>query len=143
MRQLITRIDDELHRRLRDRARAEDRSVAALVREVLERAVGRDDDTSMRGRPARSALVVRPDAPSPTPTSEDVLRQTRGAGTAVRAALASDRLTPLAGQTPCGGPNSAVAPRRQGCRDERATDVRKKIAAEVSGGVHLGDGEDR
>lgn len=91
MRQLITRIDDDLHRRLRDRARAEERSVAALVREVLESAVEHDDPGRLVGRLARSGLVVRPDAPSRVPTRDDVLRRTRGAGTAVSDALAAER----------------------------------------------------
>lgn len=91
MRQLITRIDDDLHARLRDRARGEGRSVASLVREVLTTAVLPDDRIGVQGRLARSGLVVRPDAPPHVPTLEDVLRRTRGAGTAASAALDAER----------------------------------------------------
>ncbi len=43
VRQLIARIDDELHARLKERAGAEHRSLNSLVRELLERGVAQDD----------------------------------------------------------------------------------------------------
>ena len=47
VRQLITRIDEDLHRRLKERARDEGRSLNALVTQILEEAV---PDESPRAR---------------------------------------------------------------------------------------------
>lgn len=62
MRQLLARLDDDLHRRLRQRAAAEGRSVNALVSEVLAAAVAEPDDrrAAVRAR-ARLAGVLAPD----------------------------------------------------------------------------------
>lgn len=58
MRQLITRLDDDLHARLKARAQAEGRSVNALVVEALERVTGAPVDARaalrQRGRPVWS-----------------------------------------------------------------------------------------
>ena len=92
MRQLITRIDDDLHSRLHARARAEGRSVASLVREILSAAVeGQSDRDVLRARLTRSGLVLRPDAPVHVRTRDDVLSLTRGGGKAASAALAAER----------------------------------------------------
>lgn len=93
MRQLITRIDDDLHASLQARARAEGRSVASLVREVLANAVSEGTDrASVVARFERAGLVVRPPAPvGEVPTHDEVVSRTRGAGRAVSAALEADR----------------------------------------------------
>lgn len=92
MRQLITRIDDDLHASLQARARAEGRSVASLVREVLTSAVSEGTDrASVIARFERAGLVVRPPAPEQVPTHEEIWRASRGAGSAVSEALAADR----------------------------------------------------
>ena len=92
MRQLITRIDEDLHERLRARARAEHRSLASLVREALMAAVAdAGDPTAVRERLERAGVVVRPDPPERVPTREEALEVTRGAGAGVSAALEADR----------------------------------------------------
>ncbi|MGH2769249.1 MAG: FitA-like ribbon-helix-helix domain-containing protein, partial [Actinomycetota bacterium] len=51
MRQLITRVDEDLHRRLKERAAVERRSVNALVTELLTRALsGTDEPARVRAR---------------------------------------------------------------------------------------------
>ena len=98
MRQLITRIDDGLHARLKDRARAAGTSVNALVVEALERlTVEAEDPRALVRRRARDAgmLAVPPVSDAP-PSSivgarEAVVAATRGAGTAVGEALAAER----------------------------------------------------
>lgn len=92
VRQLIARIDDRLHRRLKARAAAEGRSMNALVTEVLTNAVSPQDE--------RAALDARLDAlglrrvfpPKRRPRSLDaVIRGLRGTGTAASDALAAER----------------------------------------------------
>jgi len=64
MRQLITRIDEDLHRRLKRRAASEGRSVNAMVSELLRGAVDRHDGRQLvRARLralGRLAYVPRP-----------------------------------------------------------------------------------
>lgn len=93
MKQLITRIDERLHGRLKARAQAEGRSVNALVTEALEAAVPElDARARVRVRMvAAGALVVSP-PPKDVPTMEEVLALTRGgAGQAILEALEADR----------------------------------------------------
>jgi len=93
MKQLITRIDERLHGRLKARAQAEGRSVNALVTEALEAAVPElDARARVRARMvAGGALVVSP-PPKDVPTMEEVLALTRGgAGQAILEALEADR----------------------------------------------------
>ncbi len=93
MKQLITRIDERLHRQLKARAQAEGRSVNALVTEVLEAAVPElDARARVRARMvAADALVVSP-PPKDVPTMEEVLALTRGdVGRAILEALEADR----------------------------------------------------
>jgi plasmid stability protein len=95
MRQLITRIDDKLHARLKARAAAEGRSVNSLVTDLLADGLsgqsGRD-----RLREQIEAAGLRVVVPPPPPrgrrlSREEVIDLTRGWGTAVTEALDADR----------------------------------------------------
>ena len=94
MRQLLTRIDDELHRRLKQRARDEGRSMNTLVSEILEQAV--PDETPRerlrRRLRAEGRLVEVPAPATPTLTRDQVRELLRGdAGKALLQALEEDR----------------------------------------------------
>jgi plasmid stability protein len=93
MRQLLTRIDDTLHARLKQRARDEGRSVNALVTEILEQAV--PDETPrerLRRRLKAEGRLVEIPAPEDPPSLEEVRAMLRGdAGKAVLEALEEDR----------------------------------------------------
>lgn len=93
MRQLITRIDDALHHRLKQRARDEGRSVNALVTAILEEAV--PDETPrerLRRRLRARGMLVELEVPEDVPTLEEVQEMLRGdAGRAVLEALEEDR----------------------------------------------------
>lgn len=93
VRQLITRIDDDLHRRLKERARDEGRSMNAVVTELLEQAV--PDETPrdrLRRRLKAEGRLTEIPAPENPPSLEEVLEMLRGdAGKAVLEALEEDR----------------------------------------------------
>jgi antitoxin FitA len=94
MKQLITRLDDDLHSRLKARAAAEGRSLNDLVSEVLTDAVGQHPTRQLVRTRARTAgLLTQPATPERTVTHEQALDATRGLGTAVSAALDADRAT--------------------------------------------------
>src|SRR5690242_4509077 len=64
MRQLIARVDDDLHARLRERAAHEGRSVNTLVNEILAAAVaGGDRRTALRMRARATGRLVLPPRP--------------------------------------------------------------------------------
>lgn len=93
MKQLIARVDDSLHRRLKEKARAEGRSLNALVTDVLEANVA-DDDPRARLRARVAALGLGVTVPRPRgriPSLDEAIRSTRGAGTAVSEALQAER----------------------------------------------------
>ena len=92
MRQLITRIDEDLHRRLKRRAAAEGRSVNAMVSELLRSAVNAQDERELVRAKLR-ALGRLADIPRPRKviSREAAIALTRGAGTAASRALADDR----------------------------------------------------
>lgn len=93
MKQLITRVDERLHERLKARAAAEGRSVNALVTELLEAGLGADDARA-RVRARIDALGLRVDVPRPRgriPSLDAAIRSTRGAGSAVSEALEAER----------------------------------------------------
>lgn len=90
MRQLIARIDDELHRRLKQRATEQDRSLNDLVTSILEAAVD-DDNGLLRQRINRSGLRVLPPTPTHARPRDEVIQQQQGAGRAVSQALEADR----------------------------------------------------
>jgi antitoxin FitA len=97
VRQLISRIDDDLHRRLKERAAREGRSLNDLVTDVLAEAVD-DEATSFRRRLDRSGLRVLPPA-SPVPgqrvdpdhEDDGLADEDPGAGDAVLEALLAER----------------------------------------------------
>lgn len=92
MRQLITRIDDRLHARLKERARAEGRSLNALVTQALEAAVEPDDlPATVRARAEALGLHAPADAQADAPTLAEVRELTRGWGIAVSEALDRER----------------------------------------------------
>jgi hypothetical protein len=92
MRQLIARVDDDLHRRLKERARAEGRSLNALVTELL-RAGEAGDETAARVRARLQAddLRVVPVVERRPPSRDVAIRATRGAGRAASEALRDER----------------------------------------------------
>lgn len=93
MRQLLTRIDDALHARLKERAAAEQRSVNSLVTEVLENAVSQPRARQrLKDRlRAEGRLVVPPQPKGPVPSRDEVIAATRGWGTAVSEELERQR----------------------------------------------------
>ncbi|TQM14026.1 toxin-antitoxin system HicB family antitoxin [Pseudonocardia kunmingensis] len=90
MKQLIARIDDDLHRRLKQCAAEQDRSLNDLVAGVLAAAV-EDDAQSVRRRIDRSGLRVLPPRPVTARPRQEVLAGLEGLGTPVSDALAADR----------------------------------------------------
>jgi antitoxin FitA len=95
MRQLITRIHDDLHARLKEVAAYEGTSMNALVIEALERATGRDVDRRaiVRRRAREAGVLVVPARPGRSTPRHDLIESTRGVGGAVSAALADERGT--------------------------------------------------
>jgi antitoxin FitA len=92
MRQLIARIDDLLHRRLKERAAAQGRSMNALVTELLENGIEAPDARALlRSRVKASGLLVTHQPEGPAPSMDELEELTRGAGTAVSEALAAER----------------------------------------------------
>ena len=93
MRQLITRIDDDLHERLKARARAEGRSLNALVVEALADATREpgDERERLRARLLSSGVLVTPPQPARVRSRASVIAATRGAGAAVSEELAAER----------------------------------------------------
>lgn len=82
MRQVIARIDDRLHRLLKERALEEQRSMNAVITEALERAVAQDETAQERfHRRAEAAGIrfvdVEPPV-GPVPTWEELDRENRG-----------------------------------------------------------------
>ncbi len=92
MRQLIARIDDDLHARLRQRAAQEGRSVNALVNDILATAVaGGDRRAALRMRARASGRLVLPPRPARAPSHQALEQATRGVGEAVSEALGAER----------------------------------------------------
>lgn len=92
MRQLITRIDDELHERLKRRAADEGRSVNALVTEILRTGVPPvDARVRVRTRLERHGLRIVPRTRGRVPSRDTAIASTQGAGRAASAALAAER----------------------------------------------------
>ncbi|GAA3822932.1 HicB-like protein involved in pilus formation [Amycolatopsis thermoflava] len=88
MRQMITRLDDDLHARVKAKAEAEGRSVNEFVTEILKAAVDRPE--SRRERKQRlladgKLVAFAPDGPVPTRAQLD--EALRGSGTSVSEAL--------------------------------------------------------
>ena len=92
MKQLISRIDDTLHARLKALAAAEGRSINALVVDALEAAAAASNGRAdVRARIRAAGLLVVPPKPAGTGHRERALEITRGAGTVASEALAADR----------------------------------------------------
>ncbi|MGH7762555.1 MAG: FitA-like ribbon-helix-helix domain-containing protein, partial [Candidatus Dormibacteraceae bacterium] len=88
--QLITRIDEELLAKLKERAAAEGRSVNALVKDILTAEVaGRSPRAELRLRAGER--IVRPPRPTRIPSRDRLQRASRGRGTAVSEALMEER----------------------------------------------------
>ena len=92
MQQLITRIDQDLHRRLKQRAAAEGRSVNAMVVDILQNAVHANDERELVRARIR-ALGRRAHVPRPrkVPSRDRISALTRGLGTAASDALMAER----------------------------------------------------
>lgn len=92
MKQLITRLDDELHARLKQRAAAEGRSVNDLVTRALANAVEQPmTRQAVRSRAEATGRLVVPEQPDTTPDAAAVREATRGCGQAASEALAAER----------------------------------------------------
>ncbi len=93
MRQLITRIDDALHARLKQRARDQGRSVNALVTDILEEAVPDVTPRERLRRRLRAEGRLREfPVPDDAPSIEEVREMLRGdAGKAFLEAIEEDR----------------------------------------------------
>lgn len=92
MRQVITRVEDELHVQLKEAAAARGMSVNAFVVDALTTAVGATSKReAVRRRAEATGRRVVPPAPDETPSWADVEAAGADAGTAVSEALADER----------------------------------------------------
>ncbi|MGH3322070.1 MAG: FitA-like ribbon-helix-helix domain-containing protein [Streptosporangiaceae bacterium] len=92
MRQLIARIDDDVHARLKARAAAEGRSLNALVVAALTAAAGEaNSPRAVRARARSTGRLVLPPSPERPPSRDEAIAATRGAGRATSEALAAER----------------------------------------------------
>lgn len=92
MKQMIVRVDDELHAQLKARATAEGRSLNDLMTATLAAAV--EVGTTRRTIRTRARLagrIVVPDAPRRVPTRKSALTATSGLGRAASEALSAER----------------------------------------------------
>src|SRR4051812_26587934 len=96
MRQLIARIDERLHERLKRVAKREGRSVNSIVIDSLTRTVDELDrpETAQEWKArmiAEGRIVVPPEPDGPGLSRDEILEMTRGLGTAVSDQLVRDR----------------------------------------------------
>lgn len=93
MRQLITRIDDDLHRRLRERAAEEGTSMNALVTSALEDLIAQDDAGARLARRLAASGVGTVEFPPPEAGFdwERAILANRGSGAAILEALVEMR----------------------------------------------------
>ena len=92
MRQVITRVEYELHARLKEAAAVRGMSINAFVVDALTTAVGTTTKRDVvRRRAEATGRRVVPPAPDETPSWEDVEAAGAEAGTAVSEALADER----------------------------------------------------
>lgn len=91
MRQLIARIDDGLHRRLKLRAGAEGRSVNAVVTELLQAGLAADRGDPVAERIRRAGIRVIPLVEGRPPSRDAAIRATGGAGRTASEALGRER----------------------------------------------------
>lgn len=86
MAQILARIDDGLHVRLKERAASEGRSLNELVTRALERELARPEDAAgarVAERLRRAGKLAVPRVPETAPTHDEVIGMLRGAGDAV------------------------------------------------------------
>ncbi|HEV8557398.1 MAG TPA: toxin-antitoxin system HicB family antitoxin [Actinophytocola sp.] len=89
---MITRLDDELHARLKEQAAVEGRSVNEFVIAALTLVLdGSTARRSVRERARATGRLVLPDPPAETPSWRDVELVSREFGTAVSEALEAER----------------------------------------------------
>ncbi|MBO0840688.1 MAG: toxin-antitoxin system HicB family antitoxin [Sciscionella sp.] len=88
MKAIITRVDEELHAKIKAKAAAENRSVNDLVKGLLEAAVEHAESWQERRKRliAEGKLVVY-EPEGPAPGHDELERMSRGWGTAVSEAL--------------------------------------------------------
>lgn len=92
VRQLITRIDDDLHGMVKERARNAGTSVNAWVTALLREATSRGDaKAALREQLREDGRLVVPEATGPPPGRDDVVAQLRGASDVVLAAIEGGR----------------------------------------------------
>ncbi|MFA5786532.1 MAG: toxin-antitoxin system HicB family antitoxin [Actinomycetota bacterium] len=90
--QLIARIDEKLHARLKARAAAEGRSLNALVGDLLSVGLSSGNERArMRIRVESAGLGVVPRPGRRAPSRDVAIASTRGAGRAASEALAAER----------------------------------------------------
>ncbi len=89
MRQMITRLDDDLHEALKRKAKAEGKSLNALVVETLSGSIGPEDAQAALVEELRAKGWLSEHEPpdGPIPTLEELREMSRGWGTAVSDAL--------------------------------------------------------
>lgn len=88
MKQLITRIDDDLHAKVKAKAAAEGRSVNDLVTGLLEAAVQQDETREeWHRRMIAEGKLIAFEPEGPVPSREELAERSRGWGTAVSEAL--------------------------------------------------------
>jgi antitoxin FitA len=88
VKQLITRIDDELHARLKALAEAQGRSMNDLVTEALRAVVAKTETRAeWKRRLIAEGKVVHVEPPPRVPTLDEIEDLSRGWGTAVSEAL--------------------------------------------------------
>lgn len=92
MRQLLTRIDEDLHEDLKARAAAEGRSVNAVVTGILRDAVTVSDPrAALRARIREAGLEVAIPPPGTSLPRDEAIELTRGLGTLASEALEAER----------------------------------------------------
>ncbi|MFV9672284.1 MAG: FitA-like ribbon-helix-helix domain-containing protein [Acidimicrobiia bacterium] len=93
MRQMITRLDDDLHEALKRKAKAEGRSLNAFVVETLSQTVTPEDAQAafVEELRSRGLLVEREPPEGPVLTLEELRNLDPGAGAAVLEALLVER----------------------------------------------------
>ena len=93
MKQLISRLPDDLHARLKAKAADEGRSMNEIVTQALREAVGAASESErVDARMERLGLHDWPgEVATPVPYLDDVLRRNEGSGTAVSEQLERSR----------------------------------------------------
>jgi plasmid stability protein len=90
VKQLIVRLDDDLHARLKARAARQERSMNSLVEELLERELPPEDRREALRRRAEALGIRFVDVPPPdgrVPSLDEAIEMTRGAGPVFSEAL--------------------------------------------------------